>query len=183
MRLFIAAPVPASWHSRLRDVQLELEQALPGYFRWTRPDSWHLTVLFLGSQPATAVPVIREAVAAIVAGTRRFSLSALDIGAPGQLDQPRLVWLRCEDRGVLAEAQRRLVAQLRDLQLETSRFRAHVTLGRARKPRRVGFREAVAKLNQGPRPPDAEIAKLILFRSYLERTGARYEPLLEYELG
>jgi 2'-5' RNA ligase len=182
MRLFIAAPVPAAWHPRLREAQLELEQALPGYFRWTHPDSWHLTVLFLGAQPSTALPVIGEAITRIAAYTPRFILSALDVGAPGQLDQPRLVWLRCAERGVLSEAQRRLVEQLRELELETPRFKAHVTLGRARKPHRVDFREAVAKQNHGPRPPDAEVATLILYRSYLERTGAHYEPLIECEL-
>jgi 2'-5' RNA ligase len=182
IRLFIAAPVPDAWHSWLGESQRRLEQWLPGYFRMTRPESWHLTVLFLGSQPSSEVSRIGDAVAEVAADTSRFDLLAGDLGAPGRLDEPRLVWLRCDDGEVLETAQRRLLEQLHDLRMETTPFRAHITLGRARKPSRVAFKDALSELNQLERPAPAAVDRLILFRSHLERSGARYEALRECAL-
>jgi 2'-5' RNA ligase len=182
LRLFIAAPVPHAWHPWLSETQRRLEQALPGYFRMTQPESWHLTVLFLGSQPREALPMIREATSLVAARTRPFQLSASGLGGPGRLDRPRLVWLECDDEDVLTGAQQRLLERLGDLQIETAPFRAHVTLGRARKPSRVALKEALSQINQTERPSPAGVDQLILYRSHLERSGARYEALLECDL-
>jgi RNA 2',3'-cyclic 3'-phosphodiesterase len=182
LRLFIAAPVPDEWHAWLSENQRRLEETMPGYFRLTRPDTWHLTVLFLGTQPASMVPRVGEAVARVAASMSAFTLTASELGAPGPLDRPRLVWLRCDDGGVLAQAQHDLLAQLGDLRVETAPFRAHITLGRARKPARVEFKEAIAWLNRLARPSAESVDRLVLYRSHLERTGARYEALLECDL-
>jgi 2'-5' RNA ligase len=179
LRLFIAAPVPEVWHPWLGETQQRLEHSLPGYFRMVRPESWHLTVLFLGSQPASAVSRIGDAVAEVAAATSRFDLIAGDLGAPGRLDQPRLVWLRCNDGGILETTQRQLLEHLHDFRMDTTPFRAHITLGRTRKPTRVGFKDALAQLNQIRRPAPGGVDRLILFRSHLERSGARYETLRE----
>ena len=148
----------------------------------TRPESWHLTVLFLGSQLGSEVSRIGDAVAGIATATSRFDLVPGDLGAPGRLDQPRLVWLRCDDGGVLETAQRQLLEQLHDLRMETTPFRAHITLGRARKTSRVGFKDTLTELNQLERPAPAAVDRLVLYRSHLERSGARYEALRECEL-
>jgi RNA 2',3'-cyclic 3'-phosphodiesterase len=181
-RLFIAAPVPESWRPWLKDSQLALERALPGYFRWMGQDTWPLTVLFLGTQPAFTVPRIEHALTTTAHLTRSFELSAGDLSAPGQLGRPRLVWLRCDDGGVLATAQRRLIDDLSSFSLDTAPFRAHVTLGRARKPAPVAFKEAIAALNLQVRPQPAVIDRLILFQSHLGPSAARYEALCEAEL-
>ena len=182
LRLFIAAPVPNVWHPWLSKAQRNLEQALPGYFRMTRPETWHLTFLFLGSQSANDVPMINRALASVAHEMPRFDLRVGELGAPGQLDRPRLVWLRCDEGGILEGAQRQLVAALSDLRFDSAPLRAHVTLGRARKPSRVGFREVLTKLNSLERPDPVVIDQMVLYRSHLERTGARYEALLECKL-
>jgi 2'-5' RNA ligase len=148
----------------------------------TRPETWHLTILFLGSQPREVLPRIGQATSQVAATTRRFPLSAGELGAPGPLDRPRLVWLRCDDSGVLAGAQQQLLSQLGDLRPETAAFRAHITLGRARKPSRVAFRETLSQLNQIERPFPVIVDRLILYRSHLERSGARYAALLDCDL-
>ena len=179
MRLFIAAPAPESWLPRLAEVQRELEGSFPGYFRWTPRESWHLTVVFLGSQSATNVRSIEHATAVTAKRTPRFELTPTALGAPGQQNRPRLVWLECDDGGVLRDAQQRLLVELRHLKLDTAPFRAHITLGRARAPQRIDFKKAIAVLNRGELPNPAPVDRLILFRSFQEPTGARYEALFE----
>ena len=159
-----------------------MERALPGYFRWMGQDTWHLTVLFIGAQPASTVPRIEHALRTTADLTPSFELSPGDLGAPGQLGRPRLVWLRCDDGGVLAAAQRRLIDELSSLDLDTAPFRPHVTLGRARKPAPVAFKEAIAGLNFQARPEPTVIDRLILFQSHLGPSGARYEGLCEAKL-
>lgn len=181
MRLFIAAPIPETWHSWLARTQRALEQELPGYFRWTNPESWHLTVLFLGWQPAGRVDqlgVITAEVAATVAAPR---LELGDLGAPPPPSRPRLVWIRCDDGGVLADAQRLLLSRLEVIGLDFDHrpFVGHITLGRARRPARIDFATALIEVQRRIRkPPDSErIGELVLFRSHLGPSGARYEAL------
>jgi 2'-5' RNA ligase len=148
----------------------------------SQPESWHLTVLFLGSQPRDVLPMIREATSLVAASIPRFQLTAGDLGAPGRLDRPRLVWLTCDDGGVLARAQQQLLERLGDLRVEATPFRAHVTLGRARRPSRIAFKEVISQVNEGERPSPVTVDRLVLYRSHLERSGARYEALLECDL-
>ncbi|MFN0071502.1 MAG: RNA 2',3'-cyclic phosphodiesterase [Chloroflexota bacterium] len=172
-RFFIAAPVSESWNPWISNAQDSMERALPGYFRWTARESWHITVLFIGSQPSSAASTIQDALLQVAAHTPTIKLTAGEVISPASRERPRLVWLSCEESGSLHPAQRELLLILADLELTASPFRAHITLGRARIP----FQRAIKPTNETERPPPSSIQELILFRSHLDHQGARYEVL------
>lgn len=181
IRAFVAAATPHAWQSSLLAIQRDLEALLPGYFRWTSPSSWHLTLLFLGDQTTAALGSIQDAMRLEAPQSAIPRIQPVTLGAPGPKDRPRLVWLACDDGGALADLQLRLIRRLEaEVPLPDRKpFRAHITLGRARRPERVPFGAALREV-WNPRELSLDstaISEITLFRSYLERTGARYEPL------
>lgn len=133
------------------------------------PRSIHLTLVFLGEQPATEIDRIAEAME--LAPTEPIPLA---LGEPLLLPprNPRTFTLSVADpTGRLQLLKRDLAAALDNP--EKRQFRPHLTLARLGK-------DAQLKPQLDP-PPRAEftIDRMTLYRSYLEPTGARYEPLAE----
>jgi RNA 2',3'-cyclic 3'-phosphodiesterase len=168
VRLFVALVPPAEAlehlaadlvEARTRDADVLGDEAL----RWARPDTWHLTLAFLGEVADRLVPGLdrrlRRAAArhpaceVSLAGAGRFGGRVLWIGFGGEV-----AGLRRLAASVQA-ASRRAGADVDERPL-----RPHITLARARDP--LDLRPAVAALAaySGPRWTAAEI---VLVRSRL----------------
>ncbi|MFF1796946.1 RNA 2',3'-cyclic phosphodiesterase, partial [Kitasatospora sp. NPDC058263] len=87
LRVFVALAPPDAAKDELARA---LRPAYAGYprLRWNRIEDWHITLAFLGELPATAVPLLRSALAGQAA-----SRPALRLGlrGGGHFDQ-RLLW-------------------------------------------------------------------------------------------
>jgi 2'-5' RNA ligase len=108
---------------------------VPGAPRWTAPDRWHLTLLFLGAVPEESVPHLVAEAAPAVARTPSLTLRLAGGGRFGSLRRPQVAWAGLDgDVGPLTELAARLAAGARSLRLavEDRPFRAHLTLGRWR---------------------------------------------------
>ena len=141
---------------------------LPGAPRWTAPERWHLTLLFLGTVPEERVPRLREALAAAVAGTAPMTLRFAGGGRFGSRRRPQVAWTGVEgDAAPLAELAGRLgrAARRLDLAVEDRPFRAHLTLGRWR-PGAPADAEVVDRL-AGYRGPDWPVTAVQLLQSHL----------------
>src|SRR3954454_11168834 len=92
LRLFVAISLPDAWRRYLADHQQTLERLAPGYARWVAPDLLHLTLVFLGEQPADVLPGVQEAIAAAVANQAGFPLSLGRLGHFGGA-APRVLWV------------------------------------------------------------------------------------------
>ncbi|MEV4558419.1 RNA 2',3'-cyclic phosphodiesterase [Kitasatospora sp. NPDC049285] len=131
LRVFVALAPPD-------DAKDELARALqPAYasyprLRWNRIEDWHITLAFLGELPATAVPLLRSAIADAAA-----SHPALQLGlrGGGHFDE-RLLWAGID--GDL-DGLRGLAADVRDLVrscgigFRDRPLHPHLTLARARR--------------------------------------------------
>ena len=172
VRLFVALELPG-------EVREEL-------VRWRRPfvrerslrevaeDALHVTLCFLGWQPATEIDSI----------ARRCQLLDAAPAAPLRLDEglwlprrrPRVLAVRLrDDKRLLASLQRTLADSLQAggwYVPERRSFLAHVTVAR------VGKERVRSPVQLHPPPARSLIADTVtLVRSHLRRTGARYEPL------
>jgi 2'-5' RNA ligase len=133
----------------------------PGAPRWTPPDRWHLTLLFLGTVPAGVVPPLTAALGAAVAPTPPLVLRLAGAGRFGSHRRPQVAWTGVEgDVGPLAELAGRLAAAARRLRLEVEDrpFRPHLTLGRWR-PRQPADGDLLDRLAgyEGPSWPVAAV--------------------------
>ena len=131
MRVFLAVapgePFVAALSSRLDGVRSRSP------LRWTRPDTWHLTLAFLGEWADERLEALQDALVAFDPGPP-FRLHAGGVGAFPHLRRPRVLFLHLEDDGSAA----RLAGRLRDLvdgvwpdgPQDRKSFRAHLTLAR-----------------------------------------------------
>jgi len=174
VRLFLAAELPAG----VRDGLVDWARAALGRGEQPRRlagDALHLTLCFLGEQPASAVPAIAGAL-----GECAELLAAVEdlyVGAPAWLPprHPRVLAVEIGDpAGALRALREALAGALEHVigwEAGRERFRPHVTVARMRPGRQRA--RALAPTPALRFAPDAAT----LFRSTLDPGGARYEPL------
>ncbi len=103
--------------------------------RWTRPETWHLTLQFLGDWPADRLGELQTALEAVRIHPA-FSLTPGRIGGFPDLKRPRVLFLHMDDGGQaarLAGSVRAIVNEMwREGPQDNRAFRAHLTLARIR---------------------------------------------------
>jgi RNA 2',3'-cyclic 3'-phosphodiesterase len=172
-RCFVAVPVGEDLRAALGPaVDAWRERPDLGGLRWSEPESWHLTLAFLGAVKAEDVPRAAEAIESVGRPYEAFDLRTGRVGGFPSAARARVAWYGASDPAgrlrVLAEAVRRALA------LPATPFRGHVTLARAGSTP-VDLRKWV----QSADPPEGRLVvdRVELMRSHLGRGPARYEVL------
>jgi 2'-5' RNA ligase len=184
MRLFVAVNFSPS----VRDA---IASAIDGFpvtdppWRWSRPETWHLTLKFLGETPEDRVSDITTALERVARAHSSFPMSLDAFGAFPDLKRPRVLFYKVSDG---ADELRTLAASV-DTALETigfpaedRPFRAHATLARIKKPLPGAI---TRKLETIPALADAtqSVDSFSLIESHLDPSGARYTVLKPFALG
>ena len=179
-RLFVAVPIGEELREALRTPVEEWgnDEQLAG-LRWTDRDGWHVTLAFLGSTEAAAVPELIERLASVAPAHGATTSRTGGLGAFPTPARARVAWYGVEDaEGRLA----RLAADVAAvLGLDASRpLRPHLTLARVRR-QPVDLRRWLASASA---PEDVLTTDRIeLMRSHTGRGPARYETLATIKLG
>lgn len=182
LRLFVAVDIPDTVKEQLSGSLEPLKPVVPAA-RWTRPDGWHVTLKFLGATWPRLLPLVRDAVTSVGAGTDAFSTRLAGIGAFPSPRRARVVWAG------LLDAQGRMRGMASDLDAaladefppEKRAFTAHLTLARLNPPQ--DLTSAPADVLATPVvSPSFLVDRLVLYRSHLSPRGARYEPLTKAPL-
>jgi 2'-5' RNA ligase len=196
VRCFIALELPEEAKSRLTDVTRILGGRYPEA-RWVRPESFHLTLAFLGEAEGTELDCARDAVQA-AAGSGVFDLAFSGTELLPERGPARVLALAAgtgarECGEIHGRVNRALSLAARAAGLpplnpewpDGRSFRVHMTLARAgdrpfsRDLRVLGQAwEEIKALTQAP----CRVSRCILYRSYLGPGGARYEPVLAADL-
>jgi 2'-5' RNA ligase len=202
MRLFVALDLPARVCEALIGWQRSVLAERPA-LRGVKAAGMHVTLCFLGSRPASALPAIEAAclegsASACLEGSACLEASAGPDGDAGggprapalalgdalwlPARRPRVlsVSLQDPDDG-LAHLQASLAHSLANAcgyEPEQREFRPHVTIARVRGRARFA-------LEPVPPPPALafDASRISLYRSHLDAAGPRYERLLTVELG
>jgi RNA 2',3'-cyclic 3'-phosphodiesterase len=181
VRLFAAVVLPD-------DVVTDLDAAVArhrdGVLAWTLPEQWHITLAFYGQVEDDRVPSLK---ARLTRAAKRYPVLTLALDGAGRFDE-RTLWVGCSgDVAVLRDIARSAVAAGRRVGAASAddafRFRAHVTLARARRP--VDLRPYVAALD-GYRSRSWTVDGVSLVRSHLgagAERRSRYETLSTHRLG
>jgi RNA 2',3'-cyclic 3'-phosphodiesterase len=179
-RLFVAVPIGEALRVALAAaVGTWRDRPDLAGMRWTDPSSWHVTLLFLGATDPAAVGTVTLRLEEVAARHEPMTLPTAGLGGFSSTGRARVAWYGIEDpeRRLrhLADDVRRALAPA-----EPPRFRAHLTLGRAR-DEPVNLRPWIDAV----RPPAGELAieELRLMRSHLGRGPARHETVATARLG
>ena len=182
MRLFIAVELDAAVREALARA-LEPLRALPELLRglrWLPPESWHITLQFLGGVQEDALDAVREACTQAGTTVGAFQLVLAGAGAFNPC-KARVLWLGTRTGGTeLAQLAAAVTSRTAPLGFtpDERAFNAHVTLARLKPPADV--RAILPHLQLGPF--NQRVTALTLMQSHLGQHGARYEPLLRVPL-
>ncbi len=158
--------------------------------RWVPPENMHVTLKFLGEQSPELVDRLVAVLVPRLAARTRFSLvlTRAAIGVPAGR-RSRMLWSIFDDPtgecACLASAIDDAAAGLA-IPAEERRFRAHVTLARARTPRRftppVDLERHVTERLGGDSERAMSVGEVTLFSSTLTGDGPIYDRLVRIPL-
>ena len=174
MRLFIAAELPDELVCALSETSAALRESVRG--RFVAPDSYHVTLAFIGELEGSRITEVEEALASACEGVDPIPVELGELGSFGRPRKATLWQAVCDPTGELA----RLATRLREglshagVPFDGKAFKAHVTLMRS------------ADLSGGVLPPatfaQGPISSVALFSSDLSGARPRYAPLTRFEL-
>jgi 2'-5' RNA ligase len=194
MRIFIGIDLDVEVRARIERF-LEGVQGFAPEARWVRPESLHITLKFIGEQPA-------ERVEAITARLQRVDCSAFEIRSAGYgffptAKAPRVFWIGIDSGKRLAELAGAIDAATAELGIprEDRAYSPHLTLARG------GGKSGSPKWREGD-GPNATFAVLekrlaamgeldfgtmmarefILYQSQLSPRGSKYTKLQRFPL-
>ena len=189
LRLFVALELPPHVKEALQEAQGVLRSRFPeGAVKWGSPETFHLTLIFLGTLRAWEADEVAGVTARAAARTAPFELRTGRLGAFPSPARPSVFWVGVE--GALDELHT-LHAGLRSrlderfLSSEKGAFNPHLTLGRAKTRHPAVWRELGSLLATAPDPASVAwpVGTVSLVRSELRPQGARHTPLAVFPLG
>jgi RNA 2',3'-cyclic 3'-phosphodiesterase len=148
--------------------------------RWAKPDTYHVTLRFLGEIPEQQVAPLAARVAETVADLAPFELRLGALTAFPSARRPRVLAVTIEPEAPLAALARRVEAAVIHAGFpgEERGFRPHLTLGRVRDRAHPDLGEAEPLVALPFR-----VAEVVLFASDLGAEGAVHTPLERIALG
>jgi 2'-5' RNA ligase len=190
-RLFIAAPLPSQVLDHLGHLLDDLSSRnLP--VRWTAPNALHLTFHFIGEVPTERAELLRMSFANLAPKTGTIKVTTGNLGVFPNEKRPRVIWIGLggqTDRLKDLHRSAATVLDRLDYPVEERSFRPHLTLGRARDSVDQLFPYQLSEAFQSSsireivdHPIEFTISELVLYRSHLEKSGARYESLATVRL-
>lgn len=177
-RCFVAVPIGEELRAALASavVSWRTSPSARG-LRWTDAAGWHATLAFLGRTDPARLPSLADALTEVAGEFAPFTLGSGGVGGFPSSRAARVVWYGIADPegrlAALAAAVREAIGVVDD-----QPFRGHLTLARARGQDRVSI--------DLPTPAPAgmlRVDELVLYRSLLGDSPARYEPLATARLG
>ena len=171
MRLFVGLAIDEAVKATLERLTLRLRAKDDG-LRWSTPDQWHVTLVFLGEVDEEArARLVRE-----LAEIKRPALK-LTIGRLGVFERAGILHAEVEVSPELLRLYEAVAEAVRNvgLDVEERPYRAHITLARSRN--RDG-RKAIERLRRSVEQQRLngcwEVAEFLLYESQLSPGGSRY---------
>ena len=174
LRLFVAIDVPPAARDAVAAAIEPWRAELPK-IRWAPPESWHVTVKFLGWTYPRLFEWVHTRVRVVAGGVPAFRTRLTGLGRFPASGRARVLWAGLDDeRGTMAGVASAMdVALAEEFEPEKRDFRAHLTVARSNPPVALpaGFAETPVE------PVTFRVDHVTLYRSHLQRPAARYEPL------
>ena len=180
MRLFIGVPLSKTVVAELEACCAGL-RAKAGNLRWTAPESWHITLQFLGNTSADRCACVTARLAGVHAAG-----FGVQLGELGCFDRAGIFFADVVLSPELVGLQQRVVAATEHCGFvpEVRPFRPHITLARSKHDGRGGqLRELKARIQGQPAFSSFAAREFLLYESHLSPAGSQYEVRARFPLG
>lgn len=174
-RLFIAVPIDDSVRSNLSRIATVAARSdsMGRGVSWVSPENLHVTLAFLGEVEEHGVDEVEDIIyAATEEPGAALNLQARGIGAYPNEEKARVMWAGVDGEVPrLIDLQARLASELKraGFEVDSKRYRPHITLARFRWPQRLPDR--LPRLQEFGEWRAEEVQ---LIESQLRPSGARY---------
>jgi 2'-5' RNA ligase len=182
IRTFVAVPLPEPWIVYAAGVAAAFAKGIRGV-SWVKPENLHFTIRFLGDLGDSGVSRAGDAVAHGAEGLRAPVATLGGLGVFPSWTRPRVVWLGLAAGDEALREVGRAVNEAIDragFDRADKPFRPHLTLGRVREG--AAGLEALRAASLPPPPPPAWLDRIVVMKSDLHPSGARYTALREVRL-
>jgi 2'-5' RNA ligase len=176
MRLFVGIPLAAAVIGELAAVSARLKSKENG-LRWTAPESWHITLEFLGN-------VAEEKYASLVERLRQVHSPPVPVRLEelGFFDRAGVFFADVGLTPELLTLEKRVTAatELCGFMHDARPYHPHITLARSKGR---GLRELKSRIQRQPAFTRFVAGEFLLYESHLSPSGALYEIRERFKLG
>jgi len=176
MRLFVAIELPTVYKAKLKQLQNKLRTVVdPSFFSFS--DSFHLTLAFLGEQPAEKVEQIKEALGQFLFSS--FDVTLTDVGFFPSEEFVKVIWIGVKPKEPLGVLEEQIRTALEPLEYKSDKeFHPHITLARVKSK----LDKSAVKIIQELEMPKCsfEVTNFYLFGSELTPNGAIHKKLASF---
>jgi 2'-5' RNA ligase len=180
MRSFIAIELPEPLRAALGQAQ-QAFRSVCAEARWTRPESIHLTLKFLGEISDAQVKQVVEALAR-VGSFEPFSVEIKGFGFFPQARRPHVFWAGVKAPPALGELAARVEGEMEKVGFlrEQRAFTPHLTLARFAVPRPQPALEATLAHQGTTSLGSFTASEFFLFESTLSPQAAQHRKILRF---
>ncbi len=180
MRLFVGIPLAASVIEQLEKISMRHRVEGDG-LRWSTPESWHITLQFLGNTSETQYECV-------IARLRELHVPPVpvELDELGYFDRAGILFAGVTLTPELLALQQRVTAATLPCGFtpEDRPYRPHITLARSKGRRNaVGLETLKAKIRQQPKFSRFVAEEFLLYESFTLPTGSQYETRERFRLG
>jgi len=182
VRLFVALLFTDEIKNRLGELIADLKPRADAV-KWVEAKNIHLTLKFIGEVPEKKVEPITKAVAAVMAGKKKFEGRVAKCGGFPNLRKPRVLWVGLDGADPAAVIAKELNHKLIPIGIKSEKrgLSPHLTLGRVKRP--ADFTELASYMeNLNFDAGSVILNRVALVRSTLTPGGPIYENLELFEL-
>ena len=179
MRLFVGIPLKREVVVELSAISTRLRSDGDG-LRWAAPESWHITLQFLGNTSEEKLECVTARLRDVHAPCVPVQIAEL-----GFFERTGVFFADVELNPELVALQQLVAAADAHCGFMTEKrpYHPHITLARTRgEGHENGLRQLKTRLKQQPALTQFVAQEFLLYESMLERTGARYEIRERYPL-
>lgn len=178
-RVFIAVPivsetafqVASNWKN---DRQLNINR-----LKWANPETWHVTLFFLGETPETEIDLLQRLIDESFSAVQGFSTKMNGVGVFPNQHNPKVLWLGLESIQPLMLAYEQLGDLLRQngFSFDSKLLKPHVTLVRIKSLENRSSFDALMNEHEQFNFGIVAINRVVLFESIFTSEGPVYKPL------
>jgi 2'-5' RNA ligase len=178
MRLFVAIPLSDAVADELTAITARLRSRGDG-LRWQQPESWHITLQFLGSTS-------QQQYECILPRLRELHLPPLPVRLEGLgfFDRAGVFLATVKVSPALLQLQQRVTAATEPCGFvpEARPYQPHITLARSGRGQREGILALKDKMRRQPEFTGFVSDEFLLYESFLSPAGSRYEVRARFPL-
>ena len=180
MRLFIGIPLPAATADGVAGVANQLRsKAAPDSFRWSAPESWHITLQFLGSTKPQQYDCI-------IARLRELHCRPvpIELGSLGTFDRAGVLYVEIRVAPELTALQHAVTAATAPCGFtpEDRPYHPHITLARRKGKGGRELRNVKLQIARQPKFAGFTADSFLLYESTPTPEGSRYDILERFPL-